>query len=1123
MNFKLHDYQQRAADHLLPALRQTGSTIDASDCGIGKGQPWGSKILTPHGWCLIEDIRPGHRVIDSSGSASVVTGVFPKQPQPTYRVTLSDKTQFVVDEDHLHLCKTYNDKVRGKGWRVLSTRELLNSKLRYGSGGKGRVWEIPVVADVLFEEVKPPTIDPYIMGVMLGDGMINHNFVVSSADSEVIARYNERLPEGLKLTKRGRYRKYDYALQAPSTGGKRHPFREAFVKYGLYGKKSQDKFVPPDYLFGNVSTRLELLRGLMDTDGYIAKKGGTCEFYSVSRELAEAVVHLTQSLGCTPKIQTKPSWFDGRRYRDCFRVTFSCPHHNPFTLPRKAGRWNPTPRTFGRRIDRIDFEKTQNTICLSVDSPDHSYVTENFTVTHNTYIGAELAKQLGSSAFVVAPKNTLPAWQEVLESAGVTIDSLLSWEKARRHTKDLTRVPGRLFLFDEVHKAKNRKTANAKLLLKAATLGRVHMMSATAVMDPLDMGAIGPVLGLFSPSQYWNWCLQHGCKKGVWGGLVFSGGDKVLEKIHEYIFPDKGARLQRDEVPNFPECDIEVVELDLGVQVARAYKQMAQQAGIRVDALFGEAEEVDHPLTRNLKLRQGVEIAKAPALIEIVQDHLDNGMAPVLFLNFKETIALIEGQFPGCAVIEGGRDNKAEMNKFQSGKSNVCLVSITAGGTGISLHDVNGTRPRAGLMCPTDDPRAAEQARGRIWRNGSKSKALLKQIFAAGTVEAKMADREAKKLKKISIINQGMTQKSVTPKSATKKPRRKRSEFPPSALENFEASSCFEPDRFVATPFTESGQRVHKIAETGDLSKGADPEEEELGQKCLDYAALFKGKVWKEQRLTIRPGTYGLADHVVLNGNHIDLIDWKAGNYKQASAEVNFQQQAYVIALFNLHPTVSSITVHLVYPRRDELSRHTYQRRELPKLTNRLEDTVAAVQAARTSGERTVSVACRNCAKKGGCPAFAQKAADVASKYNNDLVVPDFATHASQVTDAKMMGHLLNVKKTMEEWCASVDFHAKKLMLEQGVTPEGYEMKHRKGRGELTDALAVYGAVMDVLVPEEFMPACSVSIAKLKKAYREKAKRGFKKQAEEDLEEKLAELGILIKKDDQPYLAKVKD
>jgi len=759
-----------------------------------------------------------------------------------------------------------------------------------------------------------------------------------------------------------------------------------------------------------------------------------------------------------------------------------------------------------------------------------------------TYVAAGLCKELQLTPLVIAPKATLPEWERVLRLAGIQPEACLSWEKARRHFKTWTHKPGRIFLFDEVHKAKNYRSLNSKMLIKAAKLNRVHMMSATAVMDPLDMKAIGSTLGIFEPSEFWHWCFKHGCRKGHFGGLVFSGDEKILNQIHARIFPARGVRTRREEIPGFPECSIEIHEMDLGTKVSTAYKKFAKEAGVRVSELFGDVEDEDHPLTKNLRLRQAVEIAKAPALIELVKDLEEDGVAPVLFLNFRETIEMVSKAIPNCAVIQGGNDNTAEMERFQTGKTNTAVVSITAGGTGISLHDINGTRPRVGILCPTDDPRAAEQAEGRIYRAGAKSKARLIKLFAAGTVEAQIATREREKRSKINIINNGYCAEPSVTVTSTRSPEKvagparssgeknekaemknekKRSKFPPSSLEMFELSPCFQPDQFQSTPQTESGDRIHHAAETGDLSGLADEEERQCAELCLQYANRIPGKHFVEHTLDILPGTRGRADLLAVRGSTAHLVDWKTGLHKQTPAEQNFQQQAYTLAIFKKFPDIQQITVHLVYVRLGVVSQHTYTRDNLPAIQKRLDDCVKTASKYQKTGQRKVSIACRNCALRAECTALSAEATSIAAQYKTDLAIPTDAIHPSQVTDPAVMGRLKQVATVLKEWIKSVDHRALEMALEDNICPDGYELRHRAGKRELKDAAATYAAVMDVLPAEEFMQACSVSMAKLEKLYGSKAKRGHKQEARRQLSERLADLGIINAGKDTPYLARV--
>lgn len=355
------------------------------DCGLGKGQPPGSKVLTIDGWKEIQCLVVGDMVIGSDGMPWPVTGIYPKQEQPTYRIHFSDGASFVVDEDHLHIVRTNNDRQRKRPWRVLDTRTLISAKLRYGSDKKSRNYDIPVVAPISFKGSQLP-LDPYVLGVLLGDGGLTTKSRVTftCAEPELLDTVRQRLARvGAHLTQKAN--PIDYSIGG-GRGNKPNSALAALKQLGLMGRGSATKFIPQVYLYSTIEDRLDLLRGMMDTDGYIKE---SCQHYTVSRKMHEDVLFLIRSLGGCPTSSVKNTQYrdnDGTLHKGkpCFVATFSLKTFCPFLLSRKAAKWNPSPRDNGRWIDRITFEGTQKTVCISVASPDHSYVTEHFIVTHNT-------------------------------------------------------------------------------------------------------------------------------------------------------------------------------------------------------------------------------------------------------------------------------------------------------------------------------------------------------------------------------------------------------------------------------------------------------------------------------------------------------------------------------------------------------------------------------------------------------------------------------------------------------------------------------------------------------------------------------------------------------------------
>lgn len=355
-----------------------------SDCGTGKGSPPDTPVLTPSGFKAIGGLGIGDEVISRNGRPYSVTGVYFKAKQDIFKFHYSDGASLVVDFDHLHICRTNNDRQRGKPWRVLSTKQLLTcNNIRYGKDDKSRNYDIPIVEPVEFTDGPPKTLAPYTVGALLGDGGLSQISDVrfSSMDQEIIDRLNRELSGRATFKHKNGC---DYRLKTGCTGPVRHPVREFLYQIGMMKKKSNAKHIPSEYLYAkNPRERLDLLRGLMDTDGYI-DIGGCCQFYSVSKKLADGVTFLVRSLGGIPTQSWKKTSCDGVRKQDCFIVTFSLKTYNPFYLSRKAQRWNPNPRDNGRWIDRVEHDGQSETVCISVDSPDSSYVTSDFIVTHNT-------------------------------------------------------------------------------------------------------------------------------------------------------------------------------------------------------------------------------------------------------------------------------------------------------------------------------------------------------------------------------------------------------------------------------------------------------------------------------------------------------------------------------------------------------------------------------------------------------------------------------------------------------------------------------------------------------------------------------------------------------------------
>jgi superfamily II DNA or RNA helicase len=93
------------------------------------------------------------------------------------------------------------------------------------------------------------------------------------------------------------------------------------------------------------------------------------------------------------------------------------------------------------------------------------------------------------------------------------------------------------------------------------------------------------------------------------------------------------------------------------------------------------------------------------------------------------------------------------MEEFQSEETNCIVINTEAGGTGISLHDINGVRPRLSLISPSFNAKTFAQVLGRIHRNGAKSDALQKVMIAADSIEEHVMQAIATKMQSMENIH----------------------------------------------------------------------------------------------------------------------------------------------------------------------------------------------------------------------------------------------------------------------------------------------------------------------------------------------------------------------------------
>ena len=375
----------------------TAGTIEVAPLAYmrGRAQPVDAPILTPSGYRPIGRLRVGDLVVGSDGRPTPVLGVYPQGQKPIYRVTTQDGGSTEACGEHLWLVSTPEDRRRGKAGRVLRTQDMAGNLRR----GHIHRYELPLVGRVEMPEREVP-IDPYALGLLLGDGCLTTSTTPSfaTADAELAAALEAALPR-IELRRKS---EVNYVLRHVdgSRGGVivANPVTVALRDLGLAGTRSETKFVPIDYLYNSADTRLALLQGLLDSDGGPVRQiGRTCrvQYTTCSDRLRDDVIFLVRSLGGIVYTGTRraagrrPGLAKGRPvpYRhDAHVLDIRLPAGiSPFRLARKAAiydeRGGGRPMRF---IDSIEPAGTTECVCIAVGAQDSLYVTEDFIVTHNT-------------------------------------------------------------------------------------------------------------------------------------------------------------------------------------------------------------------------------------------------------------------------------------------------------------------------------------------------------------------------------------------------------------------------------------------------------------------------------------------------------------------------------------------------------------------------------------------------------------------------------------------------------------------------------------------------------------------------------------------------------------------
>jgi hypothetical protein len=362
--------------------------------GSGKRLSINELVLTPNGWVKNGDLKVGDYVNTPFGNPAKVLNVYDFKNCDCYLLTTSDGRKVECDLEHLWAIRTKKQlqKYREDGdvgrHLTICTTETLIERLKNGQKSY-----IPIPHAQEFEEKDLP-IHPYVLGVLIGDGCLTDKtwvfdtaFCISNTEQDIINKVAFFSETTRVYVQPNCHSKKFYSPKAKA-------YKEYCQSVGL-NTYSYERFIPKEYLFSSIKQRRQLLEGLFDTDGSVAKNG-SFRYSTESKKLCDGVVALCRSLGYIVTVSLDNR--EGKYTKDkCFEIRIQT-DEKIFSSQKHIDRWKEVyskPKRYIRKrshvyVESIEWIKKDDARCILIDDPLHLYIAGDFLTTHNSF-GAVLS------------------------------------------------------------------------------------------------------------------------------------------------------------------------------------------------------------------------------------------------------------------------------------------------------------------------------------------------------------------------------------------------------------------------------------------------------------------------------------------------------------------------------------------------------------------------------------------------------------------------------------------------------------------------------------------------------------------------------------------------------------
>ncbi len=362
----------------------------------GKELPVSEKVLRSDGWVPMGNISKGDMVYGDDGKLHEVLGVYPQGIKDVYEVTFSDGKKCRCGLEHLWSLRNAQSRDNKNPYRIYHLSDIIDD-ITYKAPNSHVMYKysIPQIKPIEFEK-QELRLDPYLLGLILGDGGVTGNVITfTNMEEETLTEF-ENLISGYGCTCNRRYPNGENSsvqLTVKKPGGAyRNPIIDILKDIDIHGKDSRQKFVPKDYLYSSVEDRASILSGLINTDGYVPinrGKGTRLEFRSYSEQLANDVRELAWSLGykSTLSVHDRTNEESTDKYEEEIEYCVSI-MGNDFTLLRLSNKHKSrlTDNYIQVKNSIVSVEKVgrEESQCIYVDNPSHLFIAGDYVPTHNT-------------------------------------------------------------------------------------------------------------------------------------------------------------------------------------------------------------------------------------------------------------------------------------------------------------------------------------------------------------------------------------------------------------------------------------------------------------------------------------------------------------------------------------------------------------------------------------------------------------------------------------------------------------------------------------------------------------------------------------------------------------------